>query len=335
MAYTPPYGAHNYLGEHASAADVAAFVQAQKFDSAGNGSGAPRNGQWYYDTTDDVFKLRQAGAWVAFVPQGGPLIQALDAAGFRITGLANPVNPQDAATKDYVDNAVDGLDWQNSVLDRDLATPPGAPTPGDRYIVAGAAGSATATGAWAGNEEKVVEWNGASWSIFTPNEGWALRVEDENVEIVYNDGYPDGEWVTRASATNHNGLSGLQGGAAGDYFHLTGAQHGDLTGGGDASAHHNHDGRYPTHTQLANTSPGSEGAARVGTDAKTNLGGATHVEAALTELDTRNPRGFRSGAGTPFNSVAPARVGEEYLDTSSGLRYHAIGVTQADWRLLG
>lgn len=39
----------------------------------------------------------------------------LDADGQRITGLSDPQNPQDAATKAYVDNATAGLTWKNAV----------------------------------------------------------------------------------------------------------------------------------------------------------------------------------------------------------------------------
>lgn len=40
-----------------------------------------------------------------------------------------------------------------------------------------------------------------------------------------------------STVTNHNDLSGLQGGTAGEYYHLTGSEHTGLTGGGSTTLH--------------------------------------------------------------------------------------------------
>ena len=51
------------------------------------------------------------------------------------------------------------------VLSAVLATPPGSPAAGDRYIVA-----ATATGAWAGQETKIARYH-SSWEFYAPPTG--------------------------------------------------------------------------------------------------------------------------------------------------------------------
>ena len=53
-----------------------------------------------------------------------------------------------------------GGDWQNSVLDDSLTIPPVAPIDGDRYIV-----PVGATGAWAGKEAYIAQWD-AAWGVW-------------------------------------------------------------------------------------------------------------------------------------------------------------------------
>lgn len=61
-----------------------------------------------------------------------------------------------------------------SVLDRDLATPPGSPTEGARYLVA-----AAPTGAWTGHAGHIAVYlNG--WKFSIPREGWFMYIDDEN-----------------------------------------------------------------------------------------------------------------------------------------------------------
>jgi len=123
-----------------------------------------------------------------------------------------PTATNHLATKGYVDSIAQGLDWQDSVLDKDLATPPGSPSTGDRYIVA-----ASGTGAWSGHDNDIAEWNGSSWDFTTKDEGMAAWVEDEDKLYVYN----GSAWVQFGSTISHNNTTGKQGGAANEYYHLS------------------------------------------------------------------------------------------------------------------
>ncbi len=57
--------------------------------------------------------------------------------------------------------------WQLQVLAQQT-TPPGAPAKGERYVV-----TSVATGIWAGHEDAIAWYDGASWQFDVPTEGWA------------------------------------------------------------------------------------------------------------------------------------------------------------------
>ena len=123
----------------------------------------------------------------------------LDMSSQKITGLPTPTAGSDAATKDHVDSVVQGLDWQQSVLG-ELATPPGTPVLGDRYLVI-----ATATGDWAGHEKDIAEWDGSAWVFTTPNKGFAVWIEDVGRQKNYN----GTDWVAFGTTVDHGNLTGL------------------------------------------------------------------------------------------------------------------------------
>jgi len=134
----------------------------------------------------------------------------------------------------YITGKLNGLDWQESVITKGLAVPPTSPSAGDRYIV-----HSSGSGDWTGQDNNIAEWDGSAWNFIIPDEGTALWIEDEDKNYTFN----GTSWVTFGSTQNHDGLSNLQGGTSGEYYHLTNAQHSGLTGGSDTSLH-NHDSRY-------------------------------------------------------------------------------------------
>ena len=72
---------------------------------------------------------------------------------------------------------------QLSVLDRDLADPPGSPADGDRYLVA-----AGATGAWTGRDGTVAAWDAGAgaWQHFAPRAGWRAWIADEGALLAFD-----------------------------------------------------------------------------------------------------------------------------------------------------
>lgn len=95
---------------------------------------------------------------------------------------------------------ITGLEWQDSVADRDLSTPPGSPATGDRYIVA-----ATGLDAWAGQDNDIAEWDGAAWDFTDATLNMAVVVDDEALAVRWN----GSAWVSYASLVDHAQLKNL------------------------------------------------------------------------------------------------------------------------------
>jgi Protein of unknown function (DUF2793) len=107
--------------------------------------------------------------------------------------------------------ALDAL-VQLMVLDKDLASPPGSPADGNRYIVA-----ASPTGAWAGQAGKIAAWQDGAWQFLAPREGWLAWVADEDkvyaysgaawAELTANPGGGAAIWGINATADTTNRLA--------------------------------------------------------------------------------------------------------------------------------
>ena len=121
---------------------------------------------------------------------------------------------------DQLMSVVGGLDWQDSVKDNDLTSPPGGASEGDRYIVASGG-----SGDWSGQDNNIAEYNGSGWDFTVPNEGFTCWIEDEDTNFTYN----GTAWVEFGSTVSHNNTTGLQGGTNSQYYHLNSAQHTEIT----------------------------------------------------------------------------------------------------------
>jgi len=79
----------------------------------------------------------------------------------NLVACANtPTDDNHLARKKYVDDLLSGFTWQEPVADKDLSAPPGSPTLGDRYIIAGSAAN----------------WYNASW-------GYRQKVTIDNTKV--------------------------------------------------------------------------------------------------------------------------------------------------------
>jgi hypothetical protein len=129
------------------------------------------------------------------------------------------VNENFAAIDGAMNTALNGLDPQNSVTTKTLsAAPTTGLTVGARYIVKA---TPTSGDPWEGHTNHIAELTATSpayaWEFITPNKGFNLTVEDENLEYVYT----DSGWASRPSTVSHNALNAIQGGSNTERYHVS------------------------------------------------------------------------------------------------------------------
>jgi hypothetical protein len=143
---------------------MALRVNGVEFEELTADPGAPVEGQLWYNTTAKEFKVYRNSVVQVLIyattlsshvsdanPHSVTLEQARTAGATlagdinmgsnKITALAPAVALTDAPTLgqvvDQINSKLQGLDWQENVLDKDLAVPPIGPAMGDRYLILG------------------------------------------------------------------------------------------------------------------------------------------------------------------------------------------------------
>jgi hypothetical protein len=99
---------------------------------------------------------------------------------------------------------LENFEWQRPVNDR-VPAPAGGEAKGVRYLVI-----ATASGDFAGHENSIAYYDGATWQFDLPLEGMILWVKDEDKYYRY-DGSAWGEYLGQQGATGPTGPTGAAG----------------------------------------------------------------------------------------------------------------------------
>lgn len=95
------------------------------------------------------------------------------------------------------DLSPDSLVWQEPVIDKDLTTPPGGESEGDRYLII-SGGSGTD---FSGHDNDIAQYINGSYSFYTPLEGWMIWIKDED-KLYKFDGSSWSEFTSGAGISN-------------------------------------------------------------------------------------------------------------------------------------
>lgn len=130
--------------------------------------------------------------------------------GYKVTNLAAPEAPNDAARKIDLDNAISNLNWQEDVLDIqvDNTLDPGAtPATGDRYVITDAANLNANFGTIAGLEDDdIVQYDGTQFVV-----AFDMSAQGANSAGTFTTNLADGNfWRYSGSAwTSFDGVSAI------------------------------------------------------------------------------------------------------------------------------
>ncbi len=232
---------------------------------------------------------------------GGTLTGELAMGGHKVTGLASGTAPGDAATYGQVAALLNGLDWQASVLNQNLTSPPGSPSTGNRHLIA-----ASATGAWSGKDGQITTYDGSAWTFTVPNQGMTVHVEAEGADYVYN----GSAWVNIGASVDHAALLNLGTGDPHPQYQLSAGRE---AASGYAGLGSDTLPIQPTKGVRAGSDPSSPAPGEVwvnGTDLKFRNNDGTPVTDVVERLSRRNQAsGYAGldGTGRVGASQAPAK----------------------------
>lgn len=179
--------------------------------------GTVTNGRVFYHTGTNTFKVGVGGSYVSFLVSTTRLDQLQSPTGpvalnsQKITGLADPTNAQEAATKAYVDAVINGMDIKASVRVTSATTvtvsAPGATIDGITMVAGDRVLLKSQTAA---SENGIYIWNGSAVAMTraADMDAWA-EVPGAIVAVEVGTVNADTVWLSTADQGGTLGTTGI------------------------------------------------------------------------------------------------------------------------------